>query len=203
MSHYSSSTQHPFIHPSVHPSIRHLWHLSFITHGPFRHTAKSKIFDCPSVCRQINSIQPWYDTLFDVLTAESLFISLKHNVTFTCNHFTLGDTMENPSSSYCVRVFNISFFPPVHYFLHTESSKPTKCLVLYFSCSLRPSNIQRIGFLHFGLPSLAFQISLKRHPAAPQKHMHISGAVTWGWCKGRAPRRLAKTRPEMMTHTAK
>lgn len=84
---------------------------------------------------------------------------------------------------------------------HPKSSKPIKCLVLYFSCSLRPLNIQRISLEHSGLTSPAFQITLKWHSAPLQKHMHISGAVTLGWRKGRTPWRLAKARPGMMTHT--
>lgn len=45
---------------------------------------------------------------------------------------------------------------------HASWSKPAKCLVLYFCCSLRPSNIQRISVKHSGLPLRAYQIRLER-----------------------------------------
>lgn len=68
------------------------------------------------VCRvrQINSIQPWYDTLFTVTTVHGLFISLEENVTFTCNFLmTLGNIiMEKPSSSYCRVITEFSIFHP-------------------------------------------------------------------------------------------
>lgn len=74
MSHYLSSAQHSFMHPSIHPFIRHQWHLSFFSHEPFQSSIKEQTFDCLWVCRQINSMQPWYDTFLNVVTAETLFI---------------------------------------------------------------------------------------------------------------------------------
>lgn len=158
------------------------------------------------VRRYMNAAQPWYDTLFTIVTVQGLFISLEENVTFACNFFMTRSQWSNqpPLTAELSQSFQYFILSSRPLFLtRPESSKPTKCLVLYFSCSLRPSNIQRIGLEHSGLPSLAFKITLMWHPAAPQKHMHISGAVTWGWCKGRVPWGLAKARPEMMTHTAK
>lgn len=63
----------PPIYPSIHSPLRHS---PFISHGSFKHPSKGKIFDCLWVCRQINSKEPWYDTLLTVVTVHGLFISL-------------------------------------------------------------------------------------------------------------------------------
>lgn len=110
-----------------------------------------------------------------------------------CQHQT------SSSFSCCSFQYFILSFRPL-FLTHWKSSTPTKCLVLYFFCSFRSSNIQRIGLQHSGLPSPAFRVNPQTAPRGALKHMHISGAVTWAWFKQRAPQRLSPARSEKMTH---
>lgn len=68
----------PPIYPSIcpYPSIGPLRHSPFISHGSLKHPSKSKIFDRLSVCREINSLQPWYDTVLTIVTLHGLSIPL-------------------------------------------------------------------------------------------------------------------------------
>lgn len=192
MSNYSSSAQHQFIHPSIASC-------SPVSTHPF-----PTFYLCHLLLMLPSGIHQRVGYLIVQTQARQLSLAmtlLGHRgggalrFPFDIIRYLLG-TASPEGHHNAISFLYVGPYNSFQYFiLHSpsiissnteKSGEPTKCVVLYFPPprSLRPSNIQRIGLQHFGLPSLALQIRLKWHlppPTQPEpSHMHISGAVTCG-----------------------
>lgn len=142
-------------------------HSAFLTHHfslrhPLKNPSKSQIskYTTQVFCSKLGRekiLNQYWETALSWHT--DYCENFPTNIKWPPNRISSPYATQKTALLFSLTVFNISSFPPPLF--HEQTNK---VLSPVFSCSLTPSNIQRIGLPHLGLPSPAFQMSLQPHP---------------------------------------